>query len=56
LLCAKLLLDGDALAHGKAFFQLGATRHSPDHRCARRFDQRLMRPARLAAPYDLENT
>src|SRR5215831_10536381 len=28
----QLLLDGDALAHGKAFFQLGATRHSPDHR------------------------
>jgi oligopeptidase B len=27
-----LLLDGDALAHGKAFFQLGSTRHSPDHR------------------------
>src|SRR5439155_8670699 len=28
----QLLLDGDALAHGKAFFQLGATRHSCDHR------------------------
>ena len=28
----QLLLDGDALAHGKAFFRLGATRHSPDHR------------------------
>ena len=27
-----LLLDGDALAAGKAYFQLGATRHSPDHR------------------------
>jgi oligopeptidase B len=26
------LLDGDALAVGKAFFQLGATIHSPDHR------------------------
>jgi oligopeptidase B len=26
------LLDGDALAAGKAFFQLGATVHSPDHR------------------------
>ena len=28
----QLLLDGDALAHGKAFFRLGATRHSSDHR------------------------
>jgi oligopeptidase B len=28
----EVLLDGDALAHGKGFFQLGATRHSPDHR------------------------
>ena len=28
----QLLLDGDELAHGKAFFQLGATRHSPNHR------------------------
>src|SRR5215470_8672564 len=27
----QVLIDGDALAHGKAFFQLGATRHSPDH-------------------------
>ena len=24
--------DGDALARGKAFFRLGATRHSSDHR------------------------
>ena len=28
----KILLDGDALADGKAFLQLGASRHSPDHR------------------------
>ncbi len=28
----QLLLDGDALAHGMAFFRLGATRHSCDHR------------------------
>src|ERR1700738_332948 len=28
----QVLLDGDELARGKAFFQLGATRHSPDHR------------------------
>ena len=28
----QLLLDGDALARGKPFFQLGATSHSPDHR------------------------
>jgi oligopeptidase B len=28
----QLLLDGDELARGKAFFQLGATRHSSDHR------------------------
>ena len=28
----QLLLDGDALAQGKAFFRLGATRHSSDHR------------------------
>jgi oligopeptidase B len=28
----QILLDGDALAHGKAFFRLGATRHSSDHR------------------------
>ena len=28
----ELLLDGDALADGKAFFQLGDTEHSPDHR------------------------
>ena len=27
-----VLLDGDALAAGKAYFQLGATEHSPDHR------------------------
>jgi oligopeptidase B len=27
-----VMLDGDALAAGKAFFQLGAMRHSPDHR------------------------
>ena len=27
-----LLLDEDALAKGKAFFQVGAARHSPDHR------------------------
>ena len=27
-----LLLDADALASGKPFFRLGATRHSPDHR------------------------
>jgi oligopeptidase B len=28
----ELLLDGDKLAAGKAFFRLGATVHSPDHR------------------------
>ncbi|MGZ3362019.1 MAG: S9 family peptidase, partial [Xanthobacteraceae bacterium] len=28
----QLLLDGDALARGKAFFRLGAARHSSDHR------------------------
>jgi oligopeptidase B len=28
----ELLLDGDALAEGKAFFRLGATAHSQDHR------------------------
>jgi len=28
----ELLLDGDQLAHGKAYFHLGATHHSPDHR------------------------
>jgi oligopeptidase B len=28
----QVLLDGDELARGKPFFQLGATRHSPDHR------------------------
>ena len=28
----QLLLDGDALARGKAFFRLGATQHSSDHR------------------------
>jgi oligopeptidase B len=28
----RLLLDGDALAQGKAFFRLGDTEHSPDHR------------------------
>jgi oligopeptidase B len=26
------MLDGDALAAGKAYFQLGGTEHSPDHR------------------------
>jgi oligopeptidase B len=26
-----VLLDGDELAHGKPYFHLGATRHSPDH-------------------------
>jgi oligopeptidase B len=28
----RVLLDGDALAQGKAFFRLGSWRHSPDHR------------------------
>jgi oligopeptidase B len=28
----EVLLDGDALASGLAFFSLGGTRHSPDHR------------------------
>ena len=28
----EVLLDGDALAAGKAYFQLGGWRHSPDHR------------------------
>jgi oligopeptidase B len=28
----EVLLDGDELAHGKAYFHLGATRHAPDHR------------------------
>ncbi len=28
----QVLLDGDALAAGKAYFQLGAMAHSPDHR------------------------
>jgi oligopeptidase B len=28
----QVLLDGDELAHGKAYFQLGGTTHSPDHR------------------------
>lgn len=28
----EILIDGDALAVGKAFFRLGATAHSPDHR------------------------
>jgi oligopeptidase B len=28
----QLLLDGDELARGKAFFKLGAARHSSDHR------------------------
>ena len=28
----QILLDGDALAAGKAFFQFGGMQHSPDHR------------------------
>src|SRR5262249_42370890 len=28
----QVVVDGDALAQGKAYFQLGATRHSPNHR------------------------
>jgi oligopeptidase B len=28
----EVLLDGDALAQGKAYFQLGDTNHSPDHK------------------------
>ena len=28
----EILIDGDALAVGKAFFRLGAAAHSPDHR------------------------
>jgi oligopeptidase B len=28
----EVLLDGDALAAGKAYFQLGGAEHSPDHR------------------------
>jgi oligopeptidase B len=28
----EVLIDGDALAAGKAFFRLGATAHSPDHK------------------------
>jgi oligopeptidase B len=27
----EILLDGDAQAHGKSFFDIGAVRHSPDH-------------------------
>jgi oligopeptidase B len=27
----EVLIDGDALAAGKAFFRLGPTAHSPDH-------------------------
>src|SRR5262245_42879274 len=27
-----ILLDGDELAHGKTYFHLGSTNHSPDHR------------------------
>ena len=27
----QVLLDGDELAHGKAYFHLGATHHAPDH-------------------------
>jgi oligopeptidase B len=27
----EILLDGDALSQGRPFFQLGASRHSPDH-------------------------
>src|SRR5262249_12343469 len=27
----EVLLDGDELAHGKSFFQLGSREHSPDH-------------------------
>jgi oligopeptidase B len=27
----EVLIDGDALAAGKAFFRLGPTVHSPDH-------------------------
>ncbi|MEO6945977.1 MAG: S9 family peptidase [Nitrobacter sp.] len=29
---ARFLVDGDELAEGKKFFQLGGARHSPDHR------------------------
>jgi oligopeptidase B len=28
----EILIDGDALSTGKAFFRLGATAHSPDHK------------------------
>jgi oligopeptidase B len=28
----EILLDGDALGEGKAFFQIGGSEHSPDHR------------------------
>src|SRR5213593_3034934 len=28
----QVLIDGDELAHGKAYFHLGPTNHSPDHR------------------------
>src|SRR5215813_5281036 len=28
----EILIDGDALATGRAFFRLGAAQHSPDHR------------------------
>jgi oligopeptidase B len=28
----EVLLDGDELAHGKAYFHLGATQNAPDHR------------------------
>src|SRR5262245_33689030 len=27
----QVLLDGDELAHGKAYFHLGSTQHTPDH-------------------------
>src|SRR5262245_26740200 len=28
----EIILDGDALAQGRSFFELGASRHSPDHK------------------------
>jgi protease II len=47
----QLLIDGDALERGKAFFRLGATRHSSDHRLLAWFADEASSPSRRVSKY-----
>jgi transposase InsO family protein len=47
----QLLIDGDALERGKAFFRLGATRHSSDHRLLAWLADEASSPSRRVSKY-----